>query len=43
MRAFEALTATSRDGSSGSNAIDWKHEATDAGHPANVLPEGCAG
>ena len=44
MRAFEALTATSRDGSSGRRAIDWSHEATlDGEHPANVLPEGCAG
>jgi hypothetical protein len=41
MRAFEALIATSRDGSSGTRGIDWSHEATlDGEHPANVLPEG---
>jgi hypothetical protein len=44
MRAFELLIATSRDGSSGSKAIDWAHGATlDGEHAANVLPEGCAG
>jgi hypothetical protein len=44
MRAFEALTATARDGSSGRRAIDWAHGATmDGEHPANVLPEGCTG
>jgi len=44
MRAFESLTATARDRSSGRMAIDWAHGPTmDGEHPANVLTEGCTG
>jgi hypothetical protein len=44
MRAFESLTATAPDGSSGRRAIDWAHGPTmDGEHPANVVPEGCRG
>jgi hypothetical protein len=44
MRAFESLIATSADGSSATQAIDWAHGPTlDGEHPANVNPESCAG